>query len=127
MILNHVAIECSSDKRVEAFYKEILGMKKIKDFIVQRSTSQRVFHIDKEFRAMVYSRDNVTMEIFINENRVIADEQIPHLCLEVEDREELIVKCEKNHLEVIKIPKENGYLLFIRDFDGNLFEIKKLP
>ena len=43
---------------------------------------------------------------------------------EVKDREEFIRRCEAMHLEVNRIPKGDTLLTFVKDYDGNLFEIK---
>jgi len=125
MILNHAAIMCSSEEKAEMFYKGIFEMEKIKEFIVQKDLAKRVFSIDKELKAIVYSRNKARIEIFIIENVQVMRSHLPHLCIEVEDREDLIKKCMQKKAEVIKIPKEDSYFLFIRDFDGNLFEIKQ--
>ena len=74
----------------------------------------------------VYSRNKTKIEIFIIENVQVMRSHIPHLCIELEDRDDLIMKCMQKKAEVIKIPKEDSYYLFIRDFDGNLYEIKQL-
>jgi hypothetical protein len=48
-----------------------------------------------------------------------------HICIEIENTEELIEKCKKYDLESIIIKKNEKNLLFIRDFSNNLYEIKQ--
>jgi catechol 2,3-dioxygenase-like lactoylglutathione lyase family enzyme len=126
MILNHAALVNSSEKNAETFYKKILGMEKTKDFIVQRGLSHQVFDIDNELQVVVYECKNVRIEIFLIENMQLKKKPVSHLGFEIEDREELVRRALEQGAEVTKIPRENGYFLFIRDFDGNLFEIKPL-
>jgi hypothetical protein len=42
----------------------------------------------------------------------------------VQDREALIGACRAEGAEVLLIPRGESQLCFVRDFDGNLFEIK---
>ena len=45
-------------------------------------------------------------------------------CLEVADLESFLEKCRSLKVDVARIPKGDKILTFIRDFDGNLFELK---
>ena len=47
-----------------------------------------------------------------------------HLCLEVEDMEAFVDKCLASGLSVKQVPKGDSLLVFVEDYDKNLFEIK---
>jgi catechol 2,3-dioxygenase-like lactoylglutathione lyase family enzyme len=51
-------------------------------------------------------------------------QQMAHVCLEVDDLQDFLKKCRDLDVEISQIPKGDRTLTFIRDFDGNLFEIK---
>jgi len=50
--------------------------------------------------------------------------KIAHTCLEVDNFEVFLENCSRLNVDVARIPKGDKILTFIRDFDGNLFEIK---
>ncbi len=50
-----------------------------------------------------------------------------HLCLEMDDKEHCALKCEACGLEVRRVRRGEDRLIFVKDFDGNLFEIKDTP
>ena len=62
--------------------------------------------------------DNRTVENAEENNPII------HACLKVEDRDAFLARCEALAIEVIRVPKGEALLTFIRDDDGNLYEIK---
>jgi len=67
---------------------------------------------------------NVYFEIFITSENKSNNLKIEHLCLEVDDLTGFIDKCRSLNVEITQIPKGDKTLTFIKDFDGNLFEIK---
>ena len=50
--------------------------------------------------------------------------KIDHICLEVDDLDSFLKKCRSMDINVSRIPKGDATITFIRDDDGNLFEIK---
>ncbi len=125
MRINHIALVCSSEEKANTFYKDLLGLEKIRTFNVPSNISHKVFNSEKQYKVIVYSNNEVKIEVFIDEKSIIGQTSIPHLCIEVRDRERLISKCKKLGIYFQKIPKEDSFYLFIRDSDGNLFEIKE--
>ena len=63
-------------------------------------------------------------EVFIDPNREPSNDPIVHACLMIEDRDAFLARCEDHDLEIIRVPKGTSVLTFIRDYDGNLYEIK---
>jgi catechol 2,3-dioxygenase-like lactoylglutathione lyase family enzyme len=127
MRLNHVALVCSSEQRADDLYEGVLGLRRIKSFVLSRDLAYSIFGIELERRVLVYGNDRFTAEVFIDDRSPERDTSFENLCLEVKDREEFIKKCERMHLEVNHIPKGDALLTFVKDLDGNLFEIKEAP
>jgi len=127
MRLNHVALVCSSEQRANDFYESVLGLRKIKSFVLDKDLAHRIFGIEREPRVVVYGNDRFTAEVFIDDRLTERSTSFEHLCLEVKDREEFVKKCEAMHVEVNRVPKGGGLLTFVKDYDGNLFEIKEVP
>ena len=127
MRLNHVALVCSSEQRANDFYESVLGLRKIKSFVLDKDLAHRIFGIEREPRVIVYGNDRFTAEVFIDDRLTERSTSFEHLCLEVKDREEFVKKCEAMHVEVNRVPKGDALLTFVKDYDGNLFEIKEAP
>jgi len=127
MRLNHVALVCGSEQNADVFYKDVLGLIKIKSFVISRDLAHRIFGIEREHRVLVYGNDRFTAEIFLAAQPPRPDTSLEHVCLEVEDREDFVKRCKSMHVEVNRIPKGDALLTFVKDYDGNLFEIKEAP
>jgi hypothetical protein len=67
--------------------------------------------------------EHIHFEVFIAKHISTIQRQIEHQCLEVDDLGAFIEKCRSMEVEVALIPKGDKTLIFIKDFDGNLFEI----
>jgi catechol 2,3-dioxygenase-like lactoylglutathione lyase family enzyme len=124
MILKHVALVCGSEENSDKFYEQLLGLAKINSKILPRALSRQIFDLDSELQIINYADDTIHFEIFINSKESIDAKRIEHVCLEIEDMEAFIKKCHALEAEILQIQKGDKLLLFIKDFDGNLFEIK---
>ncbi len=125
MMLNHVALTCSSEKKCDLFYKEVLGLNMIRSFMVPPELVKNLFGLDGECKVLDYGNDRLKFEIFLAEGKKI-QKKFDHVCLEVEDKKALIKRCAEMNVDMIELPKgKNDIYLFIKDFDGNLFEVKE--
>ena len=124
MRVKHVGLTCSSEKNSDKFYQDLLGLNKSESKTLPVELSWAIFGLDAELQIINYMDENIHFELFVgrqNSNRCL---QIAHLCLEVEDMEGFIQKCRSINLEIKQISKGDKILTFIKDYDGNLFEIK---
>jgi catechol 2,3-dioxygenase-like lactoylglutathione lyase family enzyme len=121
-----MALINNSEEKADKFYKEFLGLNKLRCFEVSAEMAQKIFNLKVNYKVIVYSNDQFRVEIFIDEKYKGDKNSIPHVCIEVKDREKLILKAEKMGIDYTKIPKQNSYYLFIRDYNGNLFEVKDI-
>ena len=126
MRINHIALINDSEKKANKFYQDFLGLKKLRTFKVSSDMASQIFNSKKEYKIIVYSSNQVKIEVFIDEEYKGSKNSIPHICIEVENREKLISKAEKMGIDYLKIPKQDSFYLFIRDYNGNLFEIKEI-
>ena len=124
MVLEHVALVCGSKENSDKFYEKLLGLTKINSKILPRELSRQIFDLDSELQVINYADDTTRFEIFINSKESSDVKRIEHVCLEIEDMEAFIKKCHAMEAEILQIQKEDKLLVFIKDFDGNLFEIK---
>lgn len=51
--------------------------------------------------------------------------KLEHICLEVEGREMFLKNCASKGIKTFKILKGSSFVVFIKGYDDNLFEIKE--
>jgi catechol 2,3-dioxygenase-like lactoylglutathione lyase family enzyme len=124
MRLQHVALTCSSEKNSDRFYKDLLGLEKSEPKSLAGPLSKAIFKVDAELLMVQYRGKEIHFEIFITDHPVNNNRQIDHVCLEVDDLKSFLKKCRDLDVKISQIPKGDRILTFIRDFDGNIFEIK---
>jgi len=126
MKLHHAAVVCGSEKNSDNFYVRVLGLEKIKKFILNSDLAEQIFGTPYECRIIFYTDGNLAVEVFIPTSSMEKLPHFVHLCLEVEKREKFLGRCQTLGISVKRVQKGESFLCFIEDFDGNLFEIKEL-
>ncbi|MEE8432577.1 MAG: VOC family protein [Candidatus Desulfatibia sp.] len=128
MILKHVALVCGSKENSDKFYEQLLGLKEVNTKILPRELSRQIFDLDSELEIINYADENLHFEIFISDRESSGatkkDKRIEHVCIEIEDMAAFLKKCHSMGVKILQIPKGDKLLVFIKDYDGNLFEIK---
>ena len=127
MLLRHVALNCSSEKKSDQFYKNLLGLQKSEPKILPLALSKAIFNVDSELMMINYQSEQVHFEIFISDHSINDARQIEHVCIEVDDLPIFLKKCDELDVDISQIPKGDRTLTFIRDTDGNLYELKQKP
>jgi len=124
MKLEHIALSISDYKEIEKFYMNILGMKQIKNFILRKELTSNIFEINEEITVYLLQKDKVTFEIFITTK--YRKQAFDHVCISIKNREEFINKVLQSGYKVIRIEREIFDLIFVKDKDENIFEIKEM-
>ena len=125
MLLKHVAIECNLETNSDKFYKDLLGLDKVRSKILPSAMAKKIFGIDFEYKIIDYANDTLHFEVFIANKKNLRNRTVEHVCLEVDNLEEFLRRCKGMSIDILTIPKGgDAYLTFITDYDGNLFEIK---
>jgi catechol 2,3-dioxygenase-like lactoylglutathione lyase family enzyme len=124
--LEHFAVVCSSLENSDTFYQDILGLEKRKDTSIPPDLSDKIFGIAVECRLLLYSNTNLSVEVFIIQGGQRRKASFEHVCLSVKDKKSFTEKCRVEGCEINLVPRGDYLLTFIRDFDGNLFEIKEI-
>jgi len=123
MLLKHAGLTCSTEDNADKFYRDLLGLNKSEPKTLPPDLSKAIFNLDAELQMINYMDENIHFEIFITNRYSTTPSQIDHQCLEVENLSAFIEKCRSLGVETALIPKGDKTLTFIKDFDGNLFEI----
>ncbi len=121
MKLEHVALTISDATEVEYFYQNILGLSKIRDFILNKDLARKIFGIDKETTVFLLQKNELLLELFLMPEQYSRD--FKHICISIKNREELVEKAAQNAYQYIRIKRERPDLIFIKDKSGNIFEI----
>lgn len=124
MVIKHVGIVCSSEENSTHFYERLLGLTRKDSKILPRELSRQIFKLDLDLKIINYADDNIHFEVFIDSRKRIENQRIEHVCIEVEDIASFLEKCLMLKINVLKIPKGDKLLVFITDYDGNMFEVK---
>ena len=127
MKLHHVAVICSSQENADRFYQVILGLQKIKTSPLSEDLAGQIFDIAQKCQIILYASETFAVEVFVPASFPEKRAPFVHLCLEVEDREQFVGRCQEMALPVKRIEKGDSFLTFVQDYDGNLFEIKETP
>ena len=123
MKLAHVSAVCISRKNSDRFYKDILGLEEVKEFILKNDLAEKLFGVACDCQVVVYTNEDFAVEVFIPELFPEKKNPFVHHCLKVGDKEKFLNKCQAAGLNVNYVPKGDKMLSFLEDFDGNLFEI----
>ena len=124
MKLEHIALSVSDYKEIDKFYINVLGMKQIKNFVLRKELAANIFEINEEITVFLLQKDKVVFEIFITTE--YRKKAFDHICISIKNREKFINKVLLNGYNVIRIKREIFDLIFVKDKDGNVFEIKEM-
>ncbi|MHA1234085.1 MAG: VOC family protein [Promethearchaeota archaeon] len=126
MKIEHIAVSSNSVEEADEFFINLLELKKERDFVVPDDLMEKFFGVKKAQRVLRYENEDLSVEAFITNDKNQSPNNFTHTCLIVEDRIRLIERAKKLNIEVIQVPRKNsdGFYLFLKDFYGNLFEIK---
>lgn len=124
MQLKHVARVSSSEEKSDRFYINLLGLNKVGSKTLRSTLSKQIFNLDAELKIIDYSGDNIHFEIFIDDKKRRETNRIDHVCIQVDNLESFLETCRSMEIEIIQVPKGDAFITFIKDDDGNLFEVK---
>jgi catechol 2,3-dioxygenase-like lactoylglutathione lyase family enzyme len=125
MILNHVGIINKSVEDAVRFYQEFLGLEKVKDSVVPPDLSQQLFLFPREIRMMVFAVGHGKIEIFIVPGFNQPSPNIHHFALHLKDFTDVLEKAKETGVTVITGTTREKTVYFLKDFSGNMIEIKQ--
>ncbi len=124
MELNHIALTVTNHQEIIDFYQDILGFQTMRVFELESQLSWKIFGIPDDVAIAVLSKDELTLEIFISNKPIKPG--FGHICLNVKNRETIIRKAKAMGYNVVSIDRGSYDLIFIKDKNGNLFELKDI-
>ncbi len=127
MLLNHVALVNATEEQADKFYGEFLELKKSREYTVPAGLSLQLFNLRSDINAVVYEKDSIRFEIFIYPDVIPATSEIRHSALFVDNLSAFLDRAGRFQVEHIigTIPEKTVH--FIKDYSGNMIEVKQKP
>jgi catechol 2,3-dioxygenase-like lactoylglutathione lyase family enzyme len=124
-MIHHVALQYPDKEAARVFFAQILGLHLMKAFTVSAELSQKIFKRIEAVEVVVYGDGFCRFEVFIAP--VVEKTGFEHIGIELQDKQGFIRRCETYGVEPWVVKKDGKELLFVKDFVGNLFEVKERP
>ena len=124
--IDHIAVWNSCEKNAYVFYRDILGFEYLYEFHATKRVVEDIFELNEPMNVVVFGNEETKIEVFINDIKSLSQHPINHICFDVENVEDVMEKVEKMNLPRRIIKRNEHNIIFIKDFDGNLFEIKSM-
>ena len=125
MHLDHIGIMNKSEDDAVRFYGELLGLELLKRSVLPAALSVQLFGLERDVDIIVFAGEGLKVEIFICPEGTQPQPDFNHPGLHLDDLQGFIQKAGQAGAELVigTIPGKTGH--FIRDFSGNLLEIKQ--
>ncbi|MDN3513396.1 MAG: VOC family protein [Candidatus Brocadia sp.] len=124
MELNHIGITNKSEDQAVRFYQDFLGLEKTREILLAPELSEQLFSLYQEIKALVFEKPGVKIEVFISDFQH-ADPNFIHFGLMLDNFAEITEKAQRSHIELIIGKHKEKTVYFLKDFSGNLIEIKQ--
>jgi catechol 2,3-dioxygenase-like lactoylglutathione lyase family enzyme len=122
--LHHLGLVSRSAAKADRFYRDVLGLEKSPPKTLPASLARPLFGLEKDVLVLNYAGEGLQFEVFVLEGGTPAAACPAHACLETDDLDGFLGRCRGWDVPVIRVPKGDSLVTFIRDGDGNLFEVK---
>ncbi len=122
MKLEHIALTVGSREEIDDFYCGILGMKKVRDFVLKADVAGKLFGIKKEMEVSFLEKDGLHFELFVTGRLPV--NPVGHTCISIPGRDAVIRLARERGYKVIRVERPEFDLVFISDKAGNRFELR---
>jgi methylmalonyl-CoA/ethylmalonyl-CoA epimerase len=124
MVLSHIGIVNRSEEEAVRFYAGFLGLEKTREFLVSAKLSSQLFSVSREIKVLVFEKEGTKVEVFICPECRLPSPDFSHFGLLVDDLEAIPGKARGSGVELIEGKSGEKVVHFLKDFSGNLIEIK---
>ncbi len=125
LTLNHIGLMNFNEADAQNFYGHILGFEEQYRFSLTPEESQSIFSLPQELTVIVFSNGHLKLEIFIPQKAVSFNTGTTHVCLNVQHRQMIVERCREKGLPVLELRRNGKTIVFVKDFAGNIFELKR--
>ena len=126
MQLNHVGIINKNEEQVLKFYVDFLGLEKTKESFLAPELSEQLFSVSKELKVLVVENEGIKIEVFISDFQP-ENPNFTHFAVMVDSLSGLTERAKQFDAEVIIGKNKDKTVYFLKDFSGNIIEVKQKP
>ena len=126
MQLNHVGIINKNEEQVLKFYVDFLGLEKTKESFLAPALSEQLFSVSKELKVSVVENEGIKIEVFISDFQP-ENPNFTHFAVMVDSLSELTERAKQFDAKVIIGKHKDKTVYFLKDFSGNIIEVKQKP
>lgn len=126
MELNHIGITNKSAGQAMQFYRDFLGLEKTREILLAPELSEQLFSLSQEIKVLVFEKSGIKIEVFISDFQH-ANPNFTHFGIMLDNFSEIIEKAQRSHVNLIIGKYKEKTVYFLKDYSGNLIEIKQKP
>ena len=124
MELNHIGVTNKSEKHAIEFYQDFLGLEKTREILLPPELSEQLFSLSQEIKVLVFEKPGIKIEVFISDFQH-ANPNFTHFGIMLDNLAEVTEKAKRSHVDLIIGKHKEKTVYFLKDFSGNLIEIKQ--
>lgn len=125
MLLNHIGVFNKNEDQAVRFYGNFLGFRKTREFTVPQELSEQLFSVSEDLKILVFENEGTKIEVFICAYCSQPSPDFSHSGFLLDNLSDIIEKAPGAGVELITGRTKEKTVYFIKDFSGNLFEIKQ--
>ncbi len=124
MELNHIGITNKSEEQALLFYRDFLGLEKTREILLAPELSEQLFSLSQQIKVLVFEKTGMKVEVFISDFHH-ANPNFTHFGIMLDNFSEVIEKARHFNVNIITGRHKDKTVYFLKDFSGNLIEIKQ--
>ena len=125
MILNHVGLTNNSKEEALLFYRDFLGLDFTRETLISQELSGQLFSVFRDISMLVFEKNGLKIEVFICPECGRPRPDLRHAGLLLDNFSEVLEKAPSTGVEVITGKTREKTVYFLKDFSGNLLEVKQ--
>ena len=125
MVLNHIGVFNKNEDQAMQFYGHFLGFQKTREFTLPQELSEQLFSVSEDLKILVFEKEGTKIEVFICAHCSQPSPDFSHSGFILKNLSDIIEKAPGAGVELITGNTKEKTVYFIKDFSGNLFEIKQ--
>lgn len=123
--MNHIGVVNGNEDEATRFYRDFLGLEMTRRTVVPAELSSQIFSFARNLPMIVFERAETKVEVFICRECLRPSPDISHAGFFVDDIVGTLDRARQAGIEVIRGITAEKTVYFVKDFAGNLIELKQ--
>ncbi len=125
MLLNHVGLTNKNEEDAVRFYRDFLGFELTRKSVVPATLSEQLFSVSGDLGMLVFEKEGIKIEVFITPAYTLPGPDINHIGFLLDNFQEILERAPHAGVKLIIGKTKDKTVYFVRDFSGNLIEVKQ--